>query len=258
MTSLWSQRSTNVPAIGLSSRFGSVAAKNTRPVASAEPGRDRDHGDQRELVEPVAEQRDELAGPQRRERAVEREADVRVLADALDGLDAAGAGSSMTGGARDASAGRRRPASKVCQRRRRRGPAPALPMTSGRSSATAPVRAGDRPVSAPGSPGRSGRLGAPATASRSRMAASCASSSSCGTRTTAANRKNARPRVRNASPTDATFWMIGNGIGMTSASGPRWSRKLASSGGGRMSGCAEVTSAGVRPAAMRVGSQIGM
>ena len=37
MTSLWSQRSTNVPAIGLSSRFGSVAAKNTSPVASAEP-----------------------------------------------------------------------------------------------------------------------------------------------------------------------------------------------------------------------------
>ena len=37
MTSLRSQRSTNVPAIGLSSRFGSVAAKNTRPVARADP-----------------------------------------------------------------------------------------------------------------------------------------------------------------------------------------------------------------------------
>ena len=47
-------------------------------------GRDRDDRDQRELIEPVAEQRDELAGPQRRERAVEREPDVRVLADALD------------------------------------------------------------------------------------------------------------------------------------------------------------------------------
>ena len=37
MTSLWSQRSTNVPAMGLSNRFGRVAAKKTRPVASAEP-----------------------------------------------------------------------------------------------------------------------------------------------------------------------------------------------------------------------------
>ncbi len=37
MTSLRSQRSTNVPATGLSSRFGSVAAKKTSPVASADP-----------------------------------------------------------------------------------------------------------------------------------------------------------------------------------------------------------------------------
>src|SRR6478735_7566963 len=37
ITSLWSQRSTNVPAIGLRSRFGSVAAKKIRPVANAEP-----------------------------------------------------------------------------------------------------------------------------------------------------------------------------------------------------------------------------
>ena len=37
MTSLRSHRSTNVPAIGLRSRFGSVATKNTSPVASAEP-----------------------------------------------------------------------------------------------------------------------------------------------------------------------------------------------------------------------------
>ena len=113
-------------------------------------------------------------------------------------------------------------------------PGPALPITSGRSNATAAVRAGDSPVSAPGSPDRRGRVGAPATASRSRMSARSASSSSCGRRTTAANRKNARPSIRNASPTDATFWMIGSGIGMTSANGPRWSRKLASSGGGRM------------------------
>ena len=37
ITSLWSQRSTNVPAIGLRSRFGSMAAKKTRPVANTDP-----------------------------------------------------------------------------------------------------------------------------------------------------------------------------------------------------------------------------
>ncbi len=36
MTSLWSQRSTNVPAIGLSSRLGRRAAKKTSPLASGE------------------------------------------------------------------------------------------------------------------------------------------------------------------------------------------------------------------------------
>ena len=37
-------------------------------------------------MESIPEQRDELAGPQRGERAVERQPDVRVLADAFDGL----------------------------------------------------------------------------------------------------------------------------------------------------------------------------
>ena len=37
--------------------------------------------------------------------------------------------------------------------------------------------------------------------------------------------------VRNTSPIETTFWMIGSGIGMTSPNGPRWSRKSASSGG---------------------------
>ena len=37
IVSLWSQRSTNVPAIGLRSRFGSVATKKASPLASAEP-----------------------------------------------------------------------------------------------------------------------------------------------------------------------------------------------------------------------------
>jgi len=36
ITSFWSQRSTNVPAIGPRSRFGMAAAMNTRPTASGE------------------------------------------------------------------------------------------------------------------------------------------------------------------------------------------------------------------------------
>ena len=45
-------------------------------------------------------------------------------------------------------------------------------------------------------------------AGRGPTASSC-SSSFVGTRTTAANRKNARPAVRNRSPSEATFWMSG-------------------------------------------------
>ena len=49
----------------------------------------------------------------------------------------------------------------------------------------------------------------------------------CGIRgRRSANRKNARPAVRNTSPTEATFWMNGSGIGMTSPNGPRWSRNV--------------------------------
>ena len=180
-------------------------------------------------------------GPQRRERAVEREPDVGVLADALDRgrcrrRDRAPAWSEPCDGGRQRSPSptsqRRRCRASASKRRerRRRHARPALPRTSGRSSATAAVRAGDRPVSAPGSPARRGRVGAArlgqalADDRRARLRRAPA-----GTRTTAANRKNARPSVRKTSPIDATFWMIGNGIGMTSASGPRWSRKLASS-----------------------------
>ena len=86
ITSLLSQRSTNVPAIGLRSTFGSIAAKKTSPVASTDPVAVRHDRDECQLVEPVAEQRDELARPQRGERAVEGEADVWMLADPLDRL----------------------------------------------------------------------------------------------------------------------------------------------------------------------------
>ena len=122
MTSLWSQRSTNVPAIGLRSRFGSVATKNTSADREGGAGRDRDHGDERDLVEPVAEQRDELARPQRRERAVEREPDVGVAADALEA--SGGCGMRDRGGRRGA-AGRCRPSHRRLRRaaigERRRG-----------------------------------------------------------------------------------------------------------------------------------------
>src|SRR5437899_5575330 len=43
-------------------------------------GRVEDEERERDLVDPVAEQADELADPERRERAVEREADVRMVA----------------------------------------------------------------------------------------------------------------------------------------------------------------------------------
>ncbi len=119
-------------------------------------------------------------------------------------------------------------------------PGPALPMTRGRSIATDAARAGESPESV--------RRGTPPSPV----------SPSGAARTTAAKRKNARPMVRMASPTEATFWMIGIGMGMTSDSGPRCRRKEASSGGGRMMWMDEVMSAGVMPAAMRAGSQIGM
>ena len=81
MASLWSQRSTNVPAIGLSSRFGSVAAKKTSPVANAEPVGHHNDRNQCKLIESIAEERDELSGPHRREGPVEGEPDVGMLAD---------------------------------------------------------------------------------------------------------------------------------------------------------------------------------
>ena len=114
------------------------------------------------------------------------------------------------------------------------------PSINGRWRAALSARAGESPVWA--GPGRA-RKGA--------------SSSERG-RSVAANRKKARPAVRKTSPTDATFWITGNGIGMMSLNGPRWSRKLASSCGGRMTWIAEWTSDGWKPAISRLGSQIGM
>ena len=157
-------------------------------------GRDRHDRDQRELVEPVAEQRDQLTRPQRRERAVEGEPDVRMLADALDRLDRrsgsgmaiAGASviAAVAGAAADSAGAARASASNVSSDGDAR-PGPALPRTSGRSSATARGQ-GRRQAGLGARVARAAAAGSarrPA-ASRSRIAASCSSSSSCGTRTT--------------------------------------------------------------------------
>ena len=192
------------------------------PGRERRPGRDGDDRDERQLVEPVAEQRDELARPERRERAVEREADVWVLADPLDRLGRRPRDRIVTAPAVRARA-------RTVERRARPGPGPALPMTSGRSSATDAAERREA-VSAPASP----VAAAVAGSSRACLWPRALLVELRRTRTTAANRKKARPRVRKASPIEATFWTIGSGIGMTSANGPRWSRKLASSGGGRM------------------------
>ena len=73
-----------------------------------------------------------------------------------------------------------------------------------------------------------------------------------------ANRKNARPAARKTSPTDATFSMNGKGIGMTSPSGPRWSRKLASRFASKTRWIDDSISAGVSPARVSAGRQTGM
>ena len=80
-TSRWSQRSTRVPAIGPNNRLGSVAATKTSGDRDRRVGQDEHDRRDGDLVDAVAEQRDQLAGPQCAERAVEREADVRVAAE---------------------------------------------------------------------------------------------------------------------------------------------------------------------------------
>ena len=83
-TSLRSHRSTRVPAIGLRIRFGMQAGdEDEAPTPAREPVDEEHDRGQGDLVDAVAEQRDELAGPQRGERAVEGESDVGVSADPL-------------------------------------------------------------------------------------------------------------------------------------------------------------------------------
>ena len=148
---------------------------------------------------------------------------------------------------RDASAGEASP-----------GPGP--PRTSGRSSAAVPSSEGARPVSAatpPPTSGRGSRAVPASPASRAWTTASSCSSSFVGTRTTLANRKNARPAVRNRSPSDATFWMKGTGIGMMSPRINARTKKSDATPGTTMCS-ALVTSGGESPAAARLVAQIGM
>ena len=114
-----------------------------------------------------------------------------------------------------------------------------------------PVRSSWHPA-----PARSVRL-RPGPASRSLMASSSCSSRMLGTRTTPANRKNARPMDRNTSPREATFRTIGSGMGTTSPMISRWTRK-SSAVPGSTTCRADVTSTSVKPAASSADAQIGM
>ena len=224
---MWSQRSTNVPAIGERNRFGRVGGdereRRPRPPSSV----DAEHEATRaSCVDPVAEERDELARPERRERAVEREADVRVLADPLaDDLGSLAPGSST----RDGDA---RPPRLPAQDER--------PLERGH-----PANAGD--MAGPTEAGR------PERDPRGLLVVEVADAHD------AREQEEARPSVRNTSPIEATFWISGNGIGMTSASGPRWSRKSRRASAGRIVWIAGETSAGGEARRRsRLGSQIGM
>ena len=78
-----------VPAIHERARERRQEQVRERRRQEDERGRERgprhgeDHHADGQLVDPVAEQRDQLAGPQRRERPVEGQPDVGVLADAV-------------------------------------------------------------------------------------------------------------------------------------------------------------------------------
>ena len=234
MTSLCSQRSTSVPANGPNRTFGSVATRNTKPAASADP-----------VVISTSTAR---ATWWRRSPNSETSWPVHSAAKELLRASrtygcwrtrsaSSGAGRGRAGGAgmasgMDSSGSGTRAGVAV--------PGVGPPSISGRSRAALSASAGESPVWA--GPGRT-RNGA---------------SSSARGRSVAANRKKARPAVRKTSPTDATFRITGNGIGMMSLKGPRWSRKLASSCGGRMMWIADWTSDGSKPAISRLGCQIGM
>ena len=109
--------------------------------ASARAGRDADDERERELMEPVAEQRDELAGPQRRERAVEGEPDVGVVADRARRPRSGGPGS----GWRSVGGGRRQWPSRG-RRRRGRGVGRVAIAVGAGDRGGAPATRGPRPA----------------------------------------------------------------------------------------------------------------
>ena len=183
---------------------------------------------ERELVDAVAEHADQLADPQRRERAVEREADVRVAPDPAvsDGMRrrrgdprrSTVVATSVPSGSARVDVGRRQARARRAEEERalergrlleRRAEAGAGRDRAWRARAdpgagrAQPGGARDAQRAGPRAPRR-----APAAPRRGSGGAS---------RT---GRRRGR-RVRNRSPIDATFWSGGIGSGMTSASGPR-------------------------------------
>ena len=258
-TSLWSQRSTSVPAIGLNSRFGTKAAMKTSAEASTEPVVTSTavasatwwmRSPNSEISWPAHNAENEPLSARRtygcwRTRATVS-GDGRGIA--IGGAVDRAVSVSMSALGRGARAGDAMPA-------------PCAPRTSGRSSAAVSYSAGARPVSGATPPRCSvrGRVAEAASpTSRRRTFASSSSSSSVGTRTTLANRKNPRPSDRNRSPRDATFRMNGIGIGKMSPSTRARVRNAADRSSSTTTWMAEFTSAAVKPAASRLGSQIGM
>ena len=243
-------------------------AAGDRPEQQVRQRRDEEHradGDrgvgrvehderQRDLVDPVAERADELAGPQGAERAVEGEADVRVAPDPLEDRRDAGIGT------------------------RRSGPRPSAPSAASRRAICGRSRAGGaderrhpasrdarRPRRAPAAPRRSTASsgGATSSPSRRRTASSAAALVLDRVRTVTANRKNPRPAPRNRSPMLMTLRMNGIGIGMMSPSGPGLGQEVA-----RDAAAVAVAPTilwnvarprpAVSPAATMLGSQTGM
>ena len=186
MTSLWSQRSTSVPAIGPNSTFGRVATRNTNPAASADPVVIRTRtaiatwcrrSPNSEMSWPVHNAAKELLRASRT-YGWRRTRSTELRCEAAGAAGGAGMASGM-----DSSWSGTRAGPAV--------PGEDPPSINGRWRAALSARRRPR--------ARSGRVRGRARRGRFELA-------SRG-RSVAANRKKARPAVRKTSPTDATFWI---------------------------------------------------
>ena len=172
-------------------------------------------------MDPIAERADQLAGPQGAERAVEREADVRVAPDPLedrrDGREREPPRPPERAPPTRSTSRRATSAAQAAARR-------ALPRSAASAIATSASRLRARRCRACAAAGRQlvERGGARRAAAGSRRRRHARARSGADV---IANRKNARPAARNRSPMLATLRMNGIGIGMMSPSGPAWARK---------------------------------